>query len=132
MSVPKVTIQHATLKTGPSLNKFVREKLCAIVNENSVVLDAGCGGRNVIFDSSKVKELVGVDMDESAIKQNKQVSKGLVGDLENLAFDNAEFDVVISFNVIEHLESPKKFIEGVAKTVKAWYRCFDIDHWYGR
>jgi 2-polyprenyl-3-methyl-5-hydroxy-6-metoxy-1,4-benzoquinol methylase len=101
------------------IHKFLREKLWALVDKNSVVLDAGCGERNVLLNSSQVKELVGIDTDEAAIERNKHISRSCITNLEELDFENGEFDVVVSLNVIEHLERPEKFIKGVAKILRS-------------
>jgi len=74
------------------------------------VLDAGCGVGygSVQFTSEPLRRYVGVDRSIDAIRQATQqyATAGrlfLVGDVGALPFDNGHFDIVLSFEVIEHL-----------------------------
>lgn len=89
-----------------------------ISNDNINILDIGCGGG--ITCESLCKEgfkITGVDPSEESILVAKEHAKRsnlninyYVASPESLSTDN-KFDVVISLEVIEHVQNPKDFIE---------------------
>lgn len=76
------------------------------------ILDAGCGTGyllNFLVDGEKCG--VGVDISASAIKLARKRFSHLRffrGDLSKLPFKDGEFDKVVCFNVIEHLEADEQ------------------------
>lgn len=78
-----------------------KEFLLKNLPENSVVLDIGSGfGRVLEILALKAKKIVGIDNDEEAVEKSKEFNKGsdnvkiLLGDAEDLKFEDGEFDVV--------------------------------------
>src|SRR5215218_6548889 len=76
------------------------------------VLDAGCGlgyGSAVLSDAGAAS-VVGVDVAEGVVEvARERVPDGVelhVGDVAALDFADGEFDVVVCFEVIEHVEAP--------------------------
>ncbi len=91
------------------------------------LLDAGCGmGLASIYWSSKFKDVLGIDLDRSKIKQAKILAsdnyiKNIIfkpGDLLKDSFTKEKFDVVICFEVIEHVKDHKKLIKTLANRIK--------------
>jgi SAM-dependent methyltransferase len=86
---------------------------------NKHVLDAACGsgyGSNLL-KTAGAKEVVGIDIANDAISIAVQTypRNGLrftVSDVEDLS-NYRNFDTVISFETIEHLQHPEKFLEEV-------------------
>jgi len=72
------------------------------------IIEAGCGlGRWVIFLSKKGYNILGVDNFKGAIERAKQFDNLLrlkIADVRKLPFKNEEFDVYLSFGVVEHFE----------------------------
>lgn len=94
---------------------------------DKALLDAGCGmGLSSIFYSKNFKEVVGIDIDEYKIHEAKKLvrdcnlknvkffRKSLFGSL----FGQKKFDVIICFEVIEHIKDPKKLFENFHKNLK--------------
>ncbi len=81
-----------------------------MVDENSTVLDLGCGDGSLGEELIKRKncKVVGIDISEVAVEHAKK--KGVdakVGNLEEpLDFDDNTFDYVILCDVLEHLFDP--------------------------
>jgi 2-polyprenyl-3-methyl-5-hydroxy-6-metoxy-1,4-benzoquinol methylase len=86
------------------------------------VLDAGCGegfGTHTLADAAG--EVVGVDYDEGAIADCRASWTG--AERPNLRFEHVDltnpggfhelFDVVLNFQVLEHIQTPRPFLEAL-------------------
>lgn len=83
-------------------------RLCA----GKRVLDAACGeGYGTAMLATVASEAVGVDVNHEAVTHARQRYAGQPGlgfqqaDVTRLPFDDAHFDVVVSFETLEHLEN---------------------------
>lgn len=93
--------------------------------KGKIVLDIACGagyGSKYLL-SHGAKEVVGVDISDEAIKYARQhyVDDKLIfmkADATNLGFINETFDVVVSFETIEHVEKYHKFLEEINRVLK--------------
>ena len=91
---------------------------------NKVVLDAACGeGYGAEYLSRYAAKVVGVDISEDAINHAKEnyLRENLefsVKDVVSMDFPDCLFDVVASFQTIEHLAEPVKFLESVKRILK--------------
>jgi SAM-dependent methyltransferase len=98
-------------------------RLRALIDENvktrALVLDAGCGPGRVFHyrTSRRPRFIVGLDSSAS-VRENRNVNRCLVGDLEALPFPDATFDVVISAHVLEHVERPEAVFAELARVLK--------------
>ena len=87
-----------------------------------VVLDAACGsGYGTALLAENAKTVVGCDISHEAIEYARQAygaakSSGLrveynACDCLALPFQSARFDLVVAFEIIEHLENPEAFLQ---------------------
>jgi SAM-dependent methyltransferase len=88
------------------------------------VLDAACGegyGSNLLADSAA--EVIGVDISEQAIAhaRTRYASRGnlsfAVGDAAALDFPAQRFDIVVSFETLEHLAAQQELVAGFARVL---------------
>ncbi len=85
--------------------------------KNKVVLDIACGtgyGSYYLIKNG-AKKVVGLDISEEAINYAKNNYKNLnltfiTGDSKKLPFKNEHFDIIVSFETIEHVNEYKKFL----------------------
>lgn len=98
------------------------------------VLDAACGfgyGSSVMAENPLVDKVVGMDLSGDTVRYavehyigQKPRNAGRVsfvtGDCENLGwiFGRGAFDNVVSFETIEHLNHPERFLEGVRQVLR--------------
>lgn len=97
-------------------SRFVKDKL---------VLDAACGaGYGVkMFEIAGVRQVTGVDVSEESIRYASAHYLGpntrfLTADILSLPFDNETFDLVTSFETIEHIRSGADWIRESARVLK--------------
>lgn len=92
------------------------------------LLDAGCGiGQETVHLAPNFKSVLGVDIDKEKITEAKKLArKSLVKNVKFETLDltegrlgNRMFDVIISFEVIEHVSSGKKFISALDRSLKS-------------
>jgi SAM-dependent methyltransferase len=88
------------------------------------VLDLGCGeGYGTALLSEAVREIVGLDVDEAAIgRAARQYASANCRfrryDGEQLPFEDAAFDAVVSFQVIEHVPGDRLYVSALSRVLK--------------
>ncbi len=99
------------------------------------VLDAACGtGFGALLLSAIASSVIGIDISEEAVDYAKHMFKGqgvkaefIVEDLQNsllqeayrLMYPKTMFDVVVSFETIEHLDHPELWVNQVKDLLNA-------------
>ena len=109
-----------------TLEHVHRYKAATVLSEGKIVLDAACGtGYGSYFLSESAKQVYGIDISNDAIiyaKEHYQNSnlQYLVMSVDNLCFKDKYFDVVTSFETIEHInqELQIKFLMEIKKKLK--------------
>lgn len=104
---------------------------------NSLILDLGSGNGYFIFDVlahylGQDIAFIGLDIAEPNIERlNYRVKEehqeniiGLLGEAENLPFNDGIFDIVICSEVIEHLFNPEQAIKHMYRSLKKGGRLF--------
>lgn len=86
--------------------------------ENKIVLEAGCGSSsNIKFNNC---EIYGLDISQSQLEKNKIIKYKIVGDLNKYSNKEWEkkFDLIICWDVLEHLNNPSYAIKNFANWLK--------------
>lgn len=103
------------------------EFLDSFLKETDIVLDVPCGsgyGTNII--SRKVKRVIGIDISKEAIRHAEEFFQlknidFIVDNMENLKnglLKNIKFDVIVSFEGIEHIEKQDLFLNFISEKLK--------------
>ena len=89
------------------------------------LLDCGCGTGpmiSLLYDKDPDKNYTGIDltprMIEVAQAKNLDGVNWVVGDCEDLPFEEASFDAVICSNSFHHYPNPQKFFDSVKKVLR--------------
>ena len=91
---------------------------------NQSVLDAACGvGFGTQLISNVAKAARGIDRCKEAVdygweKYGNERMFLLYGDVENMPFEDAQYDTVVSFETIEHLHHPVTFLRECSRVLK--------------
>jgi ubiquinone/menaquinone biosynthesis C-methylase UbiE len=109
---------QARLKTPDELGYFVGETL----------IDVGCGyGKYLRYFKlrKKIKICVGLDLKKKAVHSTKRLfrEKGIdvpliIGDAQNLPFEDDTFDIAFSTDMVEHLPSSPKGVQEIVRVSK--------------
>ena len=85
-------------------------------------LDVGCGNGSVInqLKTEGFNNLYGVDISELFVKsaKKKKLKNIYYYDGKTLPFKNSSFDIIGSFNVLEHTQEPENYLEEQIKKLK--------------
>lgn len=112
---------------GISANFLFQEALARyvfaqrLIKKGFRIIDIGCGtgyGNSIL---AKKGDVTGIDNSREAIlfaKKHYKNVKFLVANATKLPFENGGFDIICSFEVIEHLRRPKKFLSEAKRILK--------------
>jgi SAM-dependent methyltransferase len=111
--------QHGELVHAEHL---VRYRLAAELARSRRALDAACGEGygTAMLAAAGASEAVGVDIDEPTIAQAAERYPGAsfgVADVSSLPFEDGRFDLVVSFETIEHVPEPERALDELRRVL---------------
>ncbi len=106
---------RAFLTTSEYVQSVVDKYLVGSPDRPLKVLNCGCGYVRPIPLGGKV-EWFGLDISAEQLARNQYLDHKLLGDIQTFADFAEEFDLVISIDVLEHLDRPR---DAVANMVRA-------------
>ncbi len=88
------------------------------------VLDAACGEGygTALLAGAGSSSATGLDLDEAAIahaRSNHPAPEFVVGDVGDLPFDDASFDLIVCFETIEHVPDPGRALAELQRVARA-------------
>jgi len=111
---------------GPSSLEHRHRYMCAAAISSGAVLDAACGvgyGARILLSNPDVENYVGIDAESAAIEQALldpfQNARFLATSAENLPFKEDEFDTVVSFETLEHLNDPTRALAEFRRVLRS-------------
>jgi ubiquinone/menaquinone biosynthesis C-methylase UbiE len=82
----------------------------------AALLDTGCGRRRpfgLLADA-----VVGIDSDLDALQRNRSLTEAIHADFTQVELGNEAYDVVICWNVLEHVHEPATLLERLTRALK--------------
>ncbi len=116
----RIRRRYKQIKKGyqPALEVYT-EIASGIVNEGTMLLDAGCGEAGLVQDYRGVARCVmGIDTYLRPIRKTIQIDKVVEGNLSALPLPDRKFDLVMCSWVLEHLEQPLRVLAEIARVLK--------------
>jgi SAM-dependent methyltransferase len=100
-------------------DKYEYSHVLPWIKKNDSVLEIGCG-KGAFSALLKTKDYTGIEFSENARNIGRFLGRNIITEsIEDHAENNLEkYDVVCSFQVLEHTTNPRSFIEGCIKTLK--------------
>ncbi len=97
--------------------EFINEELDS---KNGIkVLEAGCGSNTIEnIKINKEKHITGIDISRKQLARNNYLNKKILGDLQKYEFENNNYDLVVCWDVLEHLIKPKLALDNMSKALK--------------
>lgn len=81
------------------------------------VLEAGCGsGSHLQLD--RYDYVVGIDISEQQLQRNTVLHEKILGDIQSYDLPRSRFDLIVCWDVLEHLPHPEEAIERFARAIK--------------
>ncbi len=81
------------------------------------VLDAGCG-RRCALDLDRRARITGIDVSSDLLDQNPALDERVVGSVETVVLLPRSFDIVVCWDVLEHLDDPDAALDNLAAAVR--------------
>jgi len=100
----------------------VRYRWAAQVAASRSVLDAGCGTGygSAILAAAGASEVIGIDIAAEVVTRTADKDEAVslrAGDVRALDFEDGRFDLVVCFEVIEHLDDPMAALDELARVL---------------
>lgn len=80
------------------------------------VLEAGCGLKSRIR-RGRDWHVVGIDISEEQLERNRDLDEKILGDVQDYVFPPSHFDLVVCWNVLEHLPCPDSALRHFAQAL---------------
>lgn len=123
--IERITCDSASYTTRPLfLEHITRYHLAQRYAAHKKVLDAGCGtGYGILLLSKKALMAVGIDENSEAIRYCQEKNRGAkvsykMMDARKIDYDDNFFDVVVAFELLEHISEQDQFLKGVHRVLK--------------
>lgn len=103
---------------------FAYELVKSKLNVNNICLDLGCGvGYGTFLLSKAVKNIMGIDISKKAVnyansKYGASNCQFMIYDGLHVNYVDESFDVIVSFQVIEHVDNDINFIKEVYRLLR--------------
>ena len=81
------------------------------------ILDAGCGHESYLNFGARAK-LTGIDISAENLAKHKGLTSRIVGDLQTFPLPTQQFDIVVCWDVLEHLAKPKAALRNMLHALK--------------
>jgi len=91
----------------------VVDKLLPKQDSTLRVLEAGCGSMaHLAFDARRT-HITGIDISEKQLQSNRLINERIAGDIQTYIIKNSYFDVIVCWNVLEHIEHPERALQNL-------------------
>ncbi len=82
------------------------------------ILDAGCGRAMPDLEVARDNYTVGIDISAEALELNGDLDEKILGDLQSYPLPNRSFDLILCFDVLEHLSDPRTALDNLVQALK--------------
>ncbi len=98
-----------------SLQEFIQKEFAAKDTIN--VLEAGCGSLGKITFNTAAR-ITGIDISAKQLERNKYIHEKIQGDLQTYTHPAAKYDIIVCWDVLEHLKKPRLALDNMHTALK--------------
>ena len=106
-----------TYKARIELNSHLSSYFDNSNNQNLTALEAGCGSASRITIPNTF-HITGIDISQSQLDRNKTLNTKILGNLESYEFENESFNLIVCWDVLEHLQLPDKVLHSFKNAIR--------------
>jgi SAM-dependent methyltransferase len=128
---------HTEFEDGPRFFRHFRGRLHPDDLRGKKILDVGCGygGRTVYYASRcGAASAHGVEVALPMVERCRELASELgsstttfsVGQAEDLPFPDESFDAVVSFDVLEHCQDPRRAVEEMTRVLRPGGKTWNV------
>ena len=88
-----------------------------VVGRDTIVLEAGCGSTSHLVFPEEVY-MVGIDISQTQLERNASLDEKILGDIQYFNFQPLSYDIIVCWDVLEHLPNPKMALQRFVGAVK--------------
>lgn len=107
--------RQQTSKIDPRALERMQELLQG--RQSITALEAGCGAASH-FRFTGSLDLHGIDISQEQLDKNRDVQHKMLGDIQTYPLPAGHYDVVVCWDVIEHLSRPQQALSNMFRSVK--------------
>ena len=121
-TIERVELSNISITVFEHVNRYI---FASNFVNNKIVLDAACGtGYGSNYLSNYATTVYGIDIDNDTIEKNKRIynKNNLIfscGSIYHLPYEDNMFDVIISFETIEHVDDGDKVLSEFKRVLKS-------------
>lgn len=104
---------------GAILKDEISEKVNSLLRGrgNLKLLEAGCGSASH-FGFNSVNSIVGIDISQEQLDRNTTIQEKILGNIETYPLPKIEYDVVVCWDVLEHVSRTKDALLNLFGAIK--------------
>jgi SAM-dependent methyltransferase len=112
------SVVRTTCEPSPTPDEALQQAVARLLDGRPAprVLDAGCGEQSALRVPPDA-HVVGVDISAELLARNERLDERITADLESDPLPSGDFDLVVCWDVLEHLRRPVPALERLAAAV---------------
>ena len=120
-AIERVDLSNISITVFEHVHRYI---FAANFVKDKIVLDAACGtGYGSNYLSNYANLVYGIDINQDVIENNKEIYKKenlffINGSIYQLPFDDNIFDVIVSFETVEHVNDGNKVLSEFKRVLK--------------
>lgn len=80
------------------------------------ILEAGCGSLSRIKFPVESR-ITGIDISKEQLEKNEALHQKILGDVQTYQFDGEKFDLIVCWDLLEHLEDPEMALNNLKRAL---------------
>jgi SAM-dependent methyltransferase len=114
---PPIDGESAMRGAMDDLQQLIDTHASSATNDPVRLLEAGCGSRSRLRFGENVR-VTGIDISAAQLARNTGLSERILGDIQTYQFPKNSFDMIICWDVLEHLKAPESALQNFFHAIR--------------